>query len=301
MVEGTRVARIQTSVAEARSIEGTRCSTGQALRTLSRRGLGRLFDQRQRMMASAVKEEARPGLFIFAAHHDFGHVGRLWLEASEQPRAGFIGRHDFVDLALPLDDALSLRHLMFVVRKEADGVHLTALDLSSSNGLQLETGDAVRRVDAAGHLVLCASDFVFFCVPTGQPLPWNPDAAQPFSTLSPRQPRVPSRRRVNDARIAGSVELGSAFGFQLTAVSKGALERGVLVGRDGRCDVSTPLNSVSRVHVVLLRLDDEVHLFDAGSTNGTWRLDAEVKREVLQHGLVLMLGAELTLCWREVD
>lgn len=301
MVEGTRVARIHTSVASARSTEGTVCPRPSSLRTLARRDVSRLFEARQRMMASAVKEERRPGLFVFAAHFDFGHVGRLWLEASEAPRAGFIGRHDHVDLALPLDDALSLRHLMFVVRKRADDVELTAVDLSSSSGLQLESGDAVRRVSTAGPLVLCASDFVFFCIPTGQPLPWNPGAERPWGSFTPRQPRAPTARQLADARIEGTVELGSAFGFQLTALTRGALERGVLVGRATRCDVVTPLESISRVHAVLLRLDGEVYLFDAGSTNGTWRLDREVKREPLQHGVVLMLGAELTLCWRERD
>ncbi len=104
-----------------------------AMIAMTRVAVETLFREKQRMMASAVQEERRTGLFVFAAHLHYGHVARLWLEATLNPRAGMIGRHDAVDLALPLDDSLSLRHLMYVVRRKQDAVRFVAIDLESSS------------------------------------------------------------------------------------------------------------------------------------------------------------------------
>lgn len=55
--------------------------------------------------------------------------------------------------------------------------------------------------------------------------------------------------------------------------------------------------TVSRVHAVLLRLDDAVFIIDAGSSNGTWRVAHEVKIDALRDGDVLMIGPEVTIRW----
>lgn len=203
MVEQTRYARVQESIAQLRNDGATRCVS---LRTQARSSVEARFRDKQRMMASAVAEERRPGLFVLAAHLKYGHVARMWLEASAQPRAGLIGRHDAVDLALPLDDSLSLRHLMFVVRRRSAGVQLVVLDLETQHGLQLESGPPVRLVEAPGPLIVCASDFVFFCVPTGQPAPWLCESRDPWATLMPRcvTRQVPRhhRRRQHQRHLA---------------------------------------------------------------------------------------------------
>lgn len=297
MVEQTRYARVQESIAQLRNDGATRCVS---LRTQARSSVEALFRDKQRMMASAVAEERRPGLFVFAAHLQYGHVARMWLEASAQPRAGLIGRHDEVDLALPLDDSLSLRHLMFVVRRRAAGVQLVVLDLETQHGLQLESGAPVRLVEAPGPLIVCASDFVFFCVPTGQPAPWLSESRDPWATLMPRcVTRQVPRQASSREPLVGRVELGSAFGVRSATFGNAALGRGLLIGRAARCDVVSPINSVSRVHAVLLRLEEELFIIDAGSTNGTWRVDREVKIDRLHDGDVVMLGQDVTLCWRD--
>lgn len=297
MVEATRYARIQASVAPMRDAGTTRVSS---IRTLTRSSVDVLFRERQRMMASALREETRPGLFVFAAHLEYGHVARLWLEATPHPRAGLIGRHDAVDLPLPLDDSLSLRHLMFVVRRRGDAVHFVAIDLESHNGLQLESGAPVRLAEASGPLIVCASDFVFFCFPTGKAVPWNSESIDPWSTLPERRAhRVEPRRLVAGDPAVGRVELRSSFGVKATAIGGAALRRGVLVGRAGRCDAVVPAVTVSRVHAVLLSLDEELLVIDAGSTNGIWRLDQEVRIARLRDGDVLTLGQEVTLAWHD--
>lgn len=295
MIEATRCARIQRSVAPLRQDGVTRIGS---IRTLLRASPKQAFCDKQRMMASAVSEERRPGLFVFAAHLQYGHVARLWLEASAQPRAGTIGRHEAVDLALPLDDALSLRHLLFVVRRAGQGVQFQAIDLETSNGLQLETGQAARLVEASGPLILCASDFLFFCFPTGQPVPWDRDSRDPWSTLRPRQvSRSVSEWPAPAEELAGRLSVQSESGARGAAFGASALRRGVLVGRAARCDLVVPVGTVSRIHAVFLQLEDGLWVMDAGSTNGLWRGDEEVKIARVVEGQPLELGSGPVVTW----
>jgi hypothetical protein len=291
MNDVTRYVRVNQSVEALRTTDGTRVQTRLRLPTADAR---ELFTHRQRMMASAVREERRPGLFVFCAHPEWGHVARLWLEAESTPRAGVLGRHDFADLPLPLDDALSLRHLMFVVRRGVAGVVYDALDLGTSHGMTLEDGEKRRLVQARGLLILRASEFVLFCIPTGQPLPWDPDAREPWAALPPRT--LEPRRAPVSPRFGPVAHL--EFDARRCAVRAGDLHEGLLIGRDHRCDVVLDESEISRVHAVILRVGDDPYLFDAGSTNGTWRGDAEVRRARLGDGDVLQLGPRLTLAWR---
>lgn len=276
MHDVTRYGRVQPSVAPLRSTDGTHVSSHAVAHRV------REVDLRasQRAMASAVREERRPGLFLFAHHLDYGLVGRLWLAADDAPRAGTLGRHDAVDLALPLDDALSLRHALFIVRLAKGQVRLTVLDLASSAGLQVG-GPPLRRLDVTGPLALELSGFEVLCVPTGVPLPWDAEAEHPFATLRFAAPtltrlreRTPPRsRRLRQVAGCLSVTLGERRTER--AVLEDDLERGVLLGRDGRCDLRLPDGRISRVHAALLRVDGELLLVDAGSTNGLWRPSAE--------------------------
>jgi hypothetical protein len=290
-MDGTRYARVQPSVRPFRSVDGTAVPRIPKLRA---RSVEALFSEQQRLMASAVAEQARPGLFVFAAHTRLGHLGRLWLEASAEPRAGSIGRHDEVDLALPLDDSLSLRHLLFVVQRRDGVVRFAALDLDTPQGVRIESGQQVRLVEAVGVMVLQASEFIFFCVPTGQPLPWRPDAPHPWATLLPRAAcRVETQGAPPGRRLAGRLEVDG----RPHALSADGLSRGVLLGRAARCDVVLSDDGVSRVHAVLLRFGGAALIIDAGSTNGTWCGETEVAIAPLTDGARFTLGAENEIRW----
>lgn len=279
MNDATRYGRVQPSVAPLRSTGGTHVSTFGSARRVREVDLG----ASQRAMASAVREEPRPGVFLFAHHLEYGLIGRLWLAADDTPRAGTIGRHDAVDLALPLDDALSLRHALFLVRAVKGQVRLTVLDLASSAGLVLG-GPPLRRLDVSGPLALEVSGFEVLCVPTGVPLPWDAQAENPFATLrfaTPSLTRLRARTPPKGRRlraIAGrfSATLGDLRSER--ALLEDDLERGFLIGRHGRCDLRLPDGRVSRVHAALVRVDGELLLVDAGSTNGLWRPGAEEVR-----------------------
>lgn len=297
MTEQTRYARVQRSVADLRSVDGTSVSTF-GRHEASTREFD--FNQGQRAMASAVREEKRRGVAFFAHHPDFGPLGRLWLEAGDAPRAGTLGRHDSVDLPLPLDESLSLRHVLFIVRAVAGEVRLTVLDLASSAGLLPNREPALRRLDVAGAATLRLGEFEVLAVPTGGALPWDPDAEDPSSTLRlatptltrPREWAKPTQRHLREVAGCLAATLGDLRSER--ALTEDDLVRGFLVGRQERCDLRLPDNRVSRVHAAVLRVDGQLLLVDAGSTHGLWRAGAEpVRCTAWRAGDPIQLGEDI--------
>ena len=279
-----------------------------------------LFNHHQRRLHQILSEYPRPGVAVFAVHGRDGMAGHLWLEASERLRAGTIGRHSRVDLFLPGDGELSLRHLLVLVRR----ARIQVLDLATPAGFQAEQGGVLRGVDASGPFVLRAASYSLFLFPTGAPPPWDRHAADPWSTLPPRlvssserSPRRPSSGpRADPGQTAVGVREGpceagplpalepgeTAAGLLLienggaqecVAVGSRALERGLILGRYARCtgDTGVTTNDVSRVHAVLIEQDGEVHLVDAGSSNGVSRDGGPVKCEAIAPARTYHLGS----------
>lgn len=294
----TRYGRTLSSLEPLRYDGGTRATSRfPRLEAQTTRTAEALFLERQRVMWSAVKEERAPGVFIFAAHAQAGLVGRLWLKADDTPRAGVVGRHAEADLALPLDDAMSLRHVLFVVRRERGVVRLRAVDLATPDGLHLDDHTRVAMFEASGPVFARVSDFVFFCFPTGGAPSWDRDADDPLSSLGSR---LPQRLERWDARSASatSATVRTSTGA-LCSLSQFELSRGVLVGRYPRCQVHVEHDWVSRVHGVFLSLDGAPFYFDAASTNGSWVGDVEHRVLALGPDVCIGLGDE-HVTWRVV-
>jgi hypothetical protein len=93
-------------------------------------------------------------------------------------------------------------------------------------------------------------------------------------------------------RVEGHLLITHGASEERLAVGARALERGVILGRYSRCtgDTTEMSQDVSRVHAVLLQCDGELHLIDAGSTNGTFLGDREVKCGWVQSGCRYRLG-----------
>lgn len=245
-----------------------------------------------RCIRSACVEETRPGLFVFALHRE-AIAGRLWLAATEAPRAGTLGRHEATDLPLVPDAALSLRHVLFVVRQVAGVVRYSAIDLQTPAGLHTRLG-AQHLTEAERPSALRTAALTFVCVPTGKTptLPPDPNEAQRLLD-EPAQARRPSfidqflRRRDSEGTL--TLRLGASV--LPLRVDASMLARGLLIGRETRCDVIIPDAFVSRVHSVVLSIDGLPHLVDAGSSNGTWRHPGtRVKCAKLEGGDVFFFG-----------
>jgi hypothetical protein len=295
MEEKTRYSTVRRALEPLRDDGATRVPDFRVLRPYKAEDA---FRDAQRRMATLARGEARRGVFVFAQHVDHGNVGHLWLEATAAPRAGVLGRHHAVDLSLPVNDALSLRHVLVVVRLVEGRVRTSLVDLASSVGLSVEAVGEVRRVDVEGPLAATSLSFGLFVVPTGEPLPWEPRARDAWAQFcaAPRTVMVP--------KGLPGLEVGqvrSRFGRVrgCRRVTEAELARGLLIGRDGRCDVQVPDDCVSRVHCVALSLDGVLSVADAGSTNGTIREGGvEIGWAPWGDGEVLHLGARAVVEWR---
>ncbi|MGZ3457635.1 MAG: FHA domain-containing protein [Archangium sp.] len=84
-------------------------------------------------------------------------------------------------------------------------------------------------------------------------------------------------------------------------LSRERLEQGVLLGRYDRCGIHlSGLGSISRVHLLLVRLGEDVLAIDTASTNGTWRGGKEIETTTLGDPDSLGLGSVLRLYWRRL-
>jgi pSer/pThr/pTyr-binding forkhead associated (FHA) protein len=64
----------------------------------------------------------------------------------------------------------------------------------------------------------------------------------------------------------------------------------LVVGRTNHCDLRVPLPSVSRQHCEIWVEDEEVHLRDLGSSNGTFHNKERIQHAVLGAGDEIMIG-----------
>jgi hypothetical protein len=214
-----------------------------------------------------------------------------------------VGRHTQCDAVLRNDAAIALRHLLArTVRLDDGTLALRLFDLHTSLGFFLDDDVERRAIVATGPLAVRIGRYVLVALPTGEAPPSElpvpaihdspcvPTSAQHLRgesrthvTTIPPAPLLdeamramqpgPGRARITlrrDGRAA-SIELSDA-----------ALETGVLIGRADRC-VDGGLRSVltetvSRVHLLLLRENGAVHAYDVASTQGTYADGKHVHR-----------------------
>lgn len=261
MNEPSRFARVMDLVQPFRD-DATTCAPSPL--ALSPGSIAAAWSQSRRIIASAVAEQPRPGLFVFAHHPLFGIVGRLWLRATLEPRAGTLGRHERVDLGLPLDRALSLRHALFVVRIVDGRTRTTVVDLASSAGMELGNGRAVSRFDIEGAFALRLGEFFVFGLATGEgSCPVHVDAAAPAHLVI--------RGHNELAQPAARILLRAGNSHEAGTATRSELARGILIGRNSRCDLQIGHDAISRVHAVIVDIEGEPTIVDAGSTNGMSR------------------------------
>ena len=217
-------------------------------------------------------------------------------------------------MVLSRDNDVSLRHMLLRATRGANGqLHLRAIDLRSRCGLVSEDGKRCEAIASKGPLFLQVGSYVVFLLPTGPHVkPWAGDADETWRGFAPRQQEIlpppqplksrsaPARDAVKLANI--TIQSNSPQAGDLTsthAVWSDQLARGLLVGRDDRCSHGgLEEGNLSRVHLVLLSVDDEVWAIDTASTNGTRLSDGAPFRQLLLSGDVhLVLADALNLRW----
>ena len=225
-----------------------------------------------------------------------------------------VGRHERCDVVLSRDQDVSLRHVLIRATRGGHGqLNLRAIDLRSRCGLLSEDGQRCEAIASRGPLFLKVASYVVFLFPTGPSAKaWSHDADGTWRSFAPRSQEIlppPQPLKSRSAPAPGAVKLAtitiqssSPQAGDLTsshAVWSDQLERGILLGRDDRCSHGgVDEGNLSRVHLVLLSVDDEVWAIDTASTNGTRVLQGAPFRQLLLSGEThLVLADALSLRW----
>jgi pSer/pThr/pTyr-binding forkhead associated (FHA) protein len=247
----------------------------------------------------------RSGLFDAHAHLRLPKSGIAHL---------IVGRHERCDFVLSRDPDVSLRHLLVRATRGPGGhIQLRAIDLRSRVGLLSEDGRRCEAIASRGPLFLQVATYVVFLLPTGPAVrPWARDADETWRGFSPRSQEILPPPQPLKSRAAPGADAVRLATITLTSSSPQAgdltsthavwsdqLERGILVGRDDRCSHGgVDEGNLSRVHLVLLSVDDEVWAIDTASTNGTRVEDGPQFRQLLLTGDThLVLADALAVRW----
>jgi hypothetical protein len=129
----------------------------------------------------------------------------------------------------------------------------------------------------------------------GVPLPAPIDTrTRDSSALSPRRTSVITRTQgprdsaismlAEEGDLAGTLELIGPSFRETIRIGHNALSEGVLLGRYARCDGAGGLAddaTLSRVHALLIQVDDVLLMIDTASSNGTWEQGNKPRARVL--------------------
>lgn len=119
----------------------------------------------------------------------------------------------------------------------------------------------------------------------------------------------PARARIDGLgegdELLGTLELQSRLGNDSVRVGAAGAERGLLLGRYSRCDTagatSLSLEKISRVHLLVVRIGDDIWAIDTASTNGVASGGTGVRVHRLQPGDELSLADGVgAVRWRPV-
>ena len=225
-----------------------------------------------------------------------------WRDLDAHPNAyAVVGRHTHCDVVLPADPAVALRHLVVRATTLEDGTPaVRVLDLRTNLGFHLDDDVERRSLVATGVLAMRIGRYAFVALPSNAELPETRPAAEILEatqlpargggsgthrtsvTNLPPAPHLDDIARDVAAAGHARVTLRREGAWASVDLPDAALDAGVLVGRADRCEARLRMvltESISRVHVLLLREHGVVHAFDAASTQGVWA-DGERARRV---------------------
>jgi len=178
------------------------------------------------------------------------------------------------------------------------------LDLRTTESMIDEDGRPLRGLRSEGAAMVRCGGYAIFALPLGDPTDWPASASDAWSFMPERvyhdelarvpdasivRELVPPRAHITRVTrtagprdtgmplvscrdVAGRLLLRGSWGSGAIDVGHQALRDGVLLGRYARCDGGLGLSgdsSLSRVHALLLLVDERLLAIDVASTNGT--------------------------------
>jgi hypothetical protein len=245
-----------------------------------------------------------------------------------------VGRHTSCDVRLDVDPRVALRHVLVRCVPTGDGgAALRLLDLRTALGFSLENGAQQRSIFVTGPLTVSIGYYILVALPTGQSLPQKPEKPviehtlrSPYRELARRDftrshinvlPRVSLLGEDFARLLRSSSTHADAFPSfptnRLTLTRSGRfatielfddeLDAGVIIGRSEKCANASLRavldDSISRVHLLILRDMGDVFAFDLCSLQGTYASGKRVRRFKLVPGAQLAMGGggAVTLNW----
>lgn len=219
----------------------------------------------------------------------------------------------------------------------ATNIRYRMLDLRTTEAMTGEDKKRIRGLVAEGPAIVRCGGYTLFALPLGDPSDWPQSAEDAWSMLPARVyldeippdiargslPVIPQRppslgastiTRTPGVRdtgmplvqgdVAGHLELYTPTKQVTLAIGESALEDGVLIGRYDRCDakdIAGDDTSLSRVHALLMRIEDRLLLLDTASSNGTFERGEQVRVVVIEADTELRLGKKTYARWRAVS
>jgi hypothetical protein len=221
--------------------------------------------------------------------------------------------------------------------RDSTQVRYRVLDLRTQTGYRDEHGKPLRGMRCEGPAMLRVGGFALFILPLGAPSDWPESGNDAWEMIPERVyfdelanvpessiPRMKAHtfqnanthvsmimrtagpRDTGDSLVLpgsgiGTLELIGRHHRGTLTLGQAALRDGVLVGRYARCDGAGLLDdpSLSRVHALLLDVEDAFLVIDTASRNGT-RLNGESNARVIaiSGDTDLGLGSRTRARWR---
>ncbi|HEY4055164.1 MAG TPA: FHA domain-containing protein [Kofleriaceae bacterium] len=107
---------------------------------------------------------------------------------------------------------------------------------------------------------------------------------------------------VQNGDTVGVIELSTPHRQLRMNVGERALQTGVLFGRYDRCDAmgaAADDGTLSRVHILLVKVEDRVMVIDTASSNGTFQNGERIRFAVFEGDGEVRLGKRTFLRWRD--
>jgi hypothetical protein len=146
--------------------------------------------------------EAHPqqGLVMIACGPGDAFAWAFLRARAETAAVAILGRHGGVDLYLPHDPSLSLRHLVVLLHPAAPGEEpsFRLLDMRTPTAFLDEHGNRLEALLAEGPVFVRCAGWAIFFLPTGDGLPWPESPADGWECIPERiyqeeQPAEPDR------------------------------------------------------------------------------------------------------------
>ena len=249
-----------------------------------------------------------------------------------------IGRHTECGLRLP-HGIVSLRQIALLARHDGERMQVHLWDLNTEQPFSTEDGETTSALVSDGPVYITTGEYALWILPAQLLAALPPTAREAWEALPPRHfvdrrspqkapsgrlwaaPRPTSNALIEDITHVtvcapplllqedeqpeigwGVLRLASGHQKARHLVSAERLERGILLGRYERCGLTIGgLDSVSRVHLLVVRIGDEVWAIDTASTNGVQRRGKPISAVVLDAQDELHLARSLSVKWtREI-